>query len=91
LEHYRIIFSGKVQGVFFRRNTYLRAAELGISGYVRNLKNGNVEVIAQGKKNIIDELVKFCREGQPYAKVENVLIEKYDSEKKWTDFTICLK
>jgi acylphosphatase len=88
MKHYRIIFSGKAQGVFFRRNTYLKAVELDISGYVRNLENGSVEVVAQGKKEMIDALIEFCKDGQTYAKVEKIKVEKYNSNKIWPDFSI---
>ena len=51
-----IIFSGRVQGVGFRYNSYEIAMKLGLTGYVRNLQDGTVELEAQGEKI----KVKFC-------------------------------
>lgn len=64
--------SGLVQGVFFRQSTVDEARRLGVAGWVRNLPDGRVEVLAEGSKAALDGLVAFCRRGPPAARVEDV-------------------
>jgi acylphosphatase len=63
---------GIVQGVFFRDATETRAKQLGVSGWVRNLPDGSVEVVAEGPRAALQELVGFLREGPPEANVTEV-------------------
>ncbi|MGI0482997.1 acylphosphatase [Geminocystis sp. CENA526] len=71
----KIIVSGKVQGVSFRLYTRNKARELGIDGYVYNLENGSVEIIAQGEKSKLNELINWCYSGSPSAIVTDVKVE----------------
>lgn len=64
--------SGRVQGVWFRQSTCDRGRQLGVSGWVRNLPDGRVEVTAEGTKARLMDLVAFCREGPPTARVDDV-------------------
>ena len=65
---------GYVQGVFFRAFVSRRAAELGLTGYVRNLPSMEaVEVHAEGERNKLEQLIGYLRVGPPAAKVERVV------------------
>ena len=79
-----VLVSGKVQGVFYRANTRLLANELGVKGWIKNLQDGNVEIIAEGRKNALDKLIEFCNRGPVGAKVENVDVS-WDKPKKEFD------
>ena len=68
----RILVSGKVQGVFYRQSTKEKAIELGITGIVQNLPDGNVYIRASGTTDKLDLLVKWCWQGSPKAKVSSV-------------------
>lgn len=68
----RFIVSGKVQGVFFRASTRERALRLGITGHVRNLDDGSVEVVASGGETAVMELDAWLHHGPPAARVESV-------------------
>jgi len=72
--------SGRVQGVFYRINTKEKATKLNIGGYIKNKLDGTVNIIAEGEKNNLKELVKWCYQGSPSAKVENV-------DEKWEKYT----
>ena len=63
---------GKVQGVWFRASTAERATALGLRGWVRNLADGRVEVVAEGPRAPLESLVAFCRQGPPLARVDEV-------------------
>ena len=80
MECVHLIISGKVQGVFFRHNTRKKADELGLKGYVRNLPDGSVEVIAEGSREKLDELVDYLRKGPGIAKVTDINITHKQSE-----------
>jgi acylphosphatase len=67
--------SGRVQGVFFRASTAARAQDLGVTGWVRNHHDGTVEVVAEGKRAAVDQLLVWCRQGPPGARVEHLEIE----------------
>jgi len=77
-----IFVSGRVQGVFFRENTRKRAKKLGIKGWVRNLPDGRVEAVFEGKKDKIEELVNWAKKGPMFAKVDGVevILEEYKEE-----------
>ncbi|HIF50042.1 MAG TPA: acylphosphatase [Thiotrichaceae bacterium] len=64
--------SGRVQGVCFRMSTSQQAKILGLTGWVRNLDDGRVEVLASGKAPQIDQLQKWLAHGPSMAKVLNI-------------------
>ena len=73
----RAVLTGKVQGVFFRDFVKQNANKLKIMGYVKNLRNGGLEFVAQGSDRNVDALVKLCRKGPIFAKVSGVEIEDF--------------
>lgn len=68
----RVVVHGRVQGVFFRGSTVERAREVGVSGWVRNCSDGTVEAVFEGTPAQLEEMVRFCQEGPPWALVERV-------------------
>ncbi len=71
----RIRVRGLVQGVLFRQSTVDEARRLGLEGWVRNLPDGSVEAEAQGTRQGVEALVRWCRRGPPAARVEGVEVE----------------
>ncbi|AAZ10238.1 acylphosphatase, putative [Trypanosoma equiperdum] len=67
-----VFVRGRVQGVFFRKHTQKAAEEFGVRGWVRNLPDGRVELMAEGPKQQVANLVKWCNEGSPKSRVEGV-------------------
>ncbi len=68
--------SGKVQGVWFRASTKEQADQLGITGFVRNLSDGRVEVVASGEKEKISQLFEWLKQGPELAQVTDVTYEE---------------
>lgn len=66
--------SGKVQGVFFRASTQQQAIELGLTGYARNLIDGDVEVVACGGHDSVEKLVDWLKVGPERAEVTNIQV-----------------
>ena len=54
-----VIFTGRVQGVNFRKTSMKEATKLGLTGWVRNLEDGTVEMEVQGPEEVIEELYEF--------------------------------
>ncbi|MBN1485030.1 MAG: acylphosphatase [Chloroflexia bacterium] len=65
---------GRVQGVSFRYYTRRQARALGLSGWVKNLPDGRVEVVAEGDEAVLQELVDWCHQGPPAAHVAQVQV-----------------
>lgn len=63
---------GMVQGVGFRYSTVRQARRLGVSGYVRNLPGGSVEVVAEGEEEMLRRLAAWLQQGPPGAHVRNL-------------------
>lgn len=70
-----LIVKGRVQGVFFRAHAQETATRLGLTGWVRNMDDGGVEIVAEGKKPVIEKLVEWCQAGPPSARVLSVHVE----------------
>jgi len=76
----RLIVSGRVQGVFYRQWTVNQARALGLAGWVRNLRSGEVELLASGPEEAVRELIRRCREGPSAAAVDAVRVEDAEPE-----------
>jgi acylphosphatase len=76
----RIRIHGRVQGVFFRAWTADRARSLGVRGWVRNRRDGSVELEAHGEDEAVEALIAACRTGPPAAHVERIDVEDFEGE-----------
>jgi acylphosphatase len=74
----RLIIIGRVQGVGYRWWAQGQARALGLDGWVRNLRDGSVELLAAGDTRAIDRLIAACRHGPPAAMVES--IQRFEAE-----------
>jgi acylphosphatase len=68
----RVLVSGRVQGVFFRATCAERAAVLGLSGWIRNVEDGDVEAVFEGTDAAVEQILHWCREGPPLARVDRI-------------------
>jgi acylphosphatase len=68
----RVLVSGRVQGVFFRAFTAREGKRLGLAGWVRNLADGRVEVLAEGEPEPVEDLVRWLWKGSPLSRVDAV-------------------
>ena len=76
----KVTVSGRVQGVFYRDTCRRRAEGAGVAGSARNLADGRVEIVLEGEEDAVDELVTWCREGPPHARVEDVTVASEEPE-----------
>ena len=82
------IASGKVQGVSYRVYVQDSAVELGLTGSVRNLPNGTVEIVAQGQPDILKDFVEYLHEGSLMAKVESVAVDWVSPKVTYEEFSV---
>jgi acylphosphatase len=83
----RWVVSGRVQGVGFRWFTLDRAAVEGVTGWVRNLPGGEVEVVAEGEADSMTRFERAIRQGPPRSRVDDVVTEILTPTGRLADFT----
>ncbi|MCP4674895.1 MAG: acylphosphatase [Deltaproteobacteria bacterium] len=82
------IIHGLVQGVAFRHHTRETARNLSLNGYARNLKDGTVEVLAEGEEDALKSLASWLEHGPSHARVEQVDLDWRDATAETEPFTI---
>ncbi len=78
-----------MQGVFFRAATRDQARRLGLTGFVRNLPNGDVEAIACGNRDELHKLAAWLWQGPPSATVIEVISESIEAPDTYDEFVVC--
>lgn len=76
----RVYVSGRVQGVGFRYDTRRKAADVGVSGWVKNLPDGRVEAVFEGYSEGVNEMIAWCESGPMGAGVDDVSVEREPPE-----------
>jgi acylphosphatase len=71
-----VIISGRVQGVCFRMETKRKADSCRVSGWVRNLPDGNVEAVLEGEQALVEEVIAWCRQGPPASRVSGITVSE---------------
>jgi len=80
MNNYRCIVSGKVQGVYFRKNVEANALKANFKGYVKNLKDGTVEACVSCDEEKLKEFLNILQKGSPNSRVDNIDVELIDEE-----------
>lgn len=83
-----VYITGRVQGVNFRYYTRQQAARLGLNGWVRNLRDGRVEMVIEGLKPLVDQMLAWCDHGPSSARVDRIEVEWEGISERMNDFTI---
>lgn len=83
-----IVISGVVQGVGFRYFVYRVAHEVGVVGWVRNLPDGRVQIVAEGDAVQLEALVEEMKVGPRHASIQDVALRWSEAEGKLTTFSI---
>jgi acylphosphatase len=81
---YHLRIYGNVQGVFFRESMCRKARQLGVTGWVRNCRDGTVEAMVQGAPEALNAMITWARAGPELARVEGVEISAGSGE--YSDF-----
>ena len=82
-----LLIEGRVQGVGYRANTRRMANKLNLRGWVRNLRNGDVELLVEGPEVEVQKLIVWCHRGPTSAYVSKVKLEKSEAKGEFNAFT----
>ena len=83
-----LLIQGRVQGVGFRANARRMANRLNLRGWVRNMRNGDVEILVEGPEFEVDRLIAWSQRGPTSAYVSKVRVEKSEATNKFDGFTV---
>ena len=83
-----IFVTGRVQGVFFRQSTKVMAIKNNVKGWVRNLDDGRVEIVAQGETQDIDNLAHWCKTGPANSRVDEFELSEENITDEFENFEV---
>ncbi|UCG11181.1 MAG: acylphosphatase [Deltaproteobacteria bacterium] len=83
-----VLISGRVQGVFFRDYTRRAARARGISGWVMNTRDGRVEAVLEGEKEMVEDMIRWCHQGSPMSYVSDVSVQWEEYVGEFGDFRV---
>ncbi|MDD3861066.1 MAG: acylphosphatase [Bacteroidales bacterium] len=83
-----IIIAGRVQGVAFRYYARNTANRIGVKGWIKNLDNGDVEIMVEGKKELVNLMIDWCKKGPGLAIVEDIRISLLPYTAEFNEFNI---
>jgi len=83
-----ILVTGKVQGVFFRQATKVIAIKNNVTGWVKNLENGQVEILFEGDDKNVNSVIDWCHHGPANSRVDKIKIKKQEFSGQYSDFEV---
>jgi acylphosphatase len=83
-----IFIVGRVQGVFFRQSTRVMAIKNNVTGWVKNLNDGRVEIIAEGETQNIDNLIIWCKTGPANSRVDEFELSEENFTSEFENFEV---
>ena len=83
-----ILVTGKVQGVFFRQATKVVAIKNNVTGCIKNLENGQVEIILEGDEKNVNSVVDWCRHGPANSRVDEIEINNQKFSNQFLEFEV---
>jgi len=88
LKAIKVVVKGRIQGVGYRANTHKKATQLGITGYIRSVQGREIELVAEGKEEALEELIEFLEEGPSGAEIEECQVEWIEVTDEFIRFSI---
>lgn len=88
ITRYHLLIEGRVQGVGYRMSAQIAAEKLGLVGWVRNLGNGQVEMVAEGRIEQLKQLVDWAWQGPRFAEITDISITESAATAEFTHFDI---
>ncbi len=83
-----IFVTGRVQGVFFRQSARVMAIKNNVNGWVSNLDDGRVEIVAEGEESNINNLVVWCKTGPANSRVDEFELFEEHSTNEFENFEV---
>jgi acylphosphatase len=83
-----VFIIGRVQGVFFRQSTRVMAIKNNVTGWVKNLNDGRVEIVAEGETQNIDNLIIWCKTGPANSRVDEFELSEENFTSEFENFEV---
>ncbi len=84
----KVLLEGRVQGVGMRYYTQQRALELGLTGFVRHITEGRIEVVFEGPSEQVETLLTWFQDGSPQAQVDTIALRYEEPEGQYSTFHV---
>ena len=88
MKQIHVFVTGRVQGVFFRQSTRVMAIKNNVNGWIRNLDDGRVEIVAQGQEQDIDNLSTWCKTGPANSRVDDFELKEESIAEEFENFEV---
>ncbi|HAO25326.1 MULTISPECIES: acylphosphatase [unclassified Methylophaga] len=88
ITRYHLLIGGRVQGVGYRMSAQIAAEKLGLWGWVRNLSNGQVEIVAEGQIEQLKQLLDWAWQGPRFAEVTDISVTEQSATGEFDNFKI---
>lgn len=88
LQRVHIVVSGDVQGVGYRFNVIEVARDLGLTGWVKNNPDGRVEIVAEGSKEKLGNLISWAKKGPALARIDDVALKWQEATNEFAEFEV---
>ena len=88
IKRYHFVIEGRVQGVSYRMSAQISAQKIGVTGWVRNLRSGQVEMVAEGEPAQLEQLLEWAWQGPNFAQVTDISLEKLTATGEFSQFEI---
>ena len=88
ITRYHFLIEGRVQGVGYRMSAQIAAQKIGITGWVRNLRSGQVEMVAEAEPAQLEQLLEWAWQGPNFAQITDISLEKITATGEFTQFEI---
>ncbi|MCL5975106.1 MAG: acylphosphatase [Gammaproteobacteria bacterium] len=88
IKRYHLLIKGRVQGVGYRMSTQIAAQKIGLTGWVRNLNDGQVEIVAEGDLMQLKQFVDWAWQGPRFAQVTDITINEQPATDEFETFEI---
>ena len=83
-----VFVTGRVQGVFFRQATKVIAIKNNVTGWVRNLDDGRVEILIEGENKSVDSVIEWCNYGPANSRVDSIEVNNEEFKNEFSTFEV---
>ena len=84
----RILIEGRLQAMNFRYNTQKQAKKWGLTGFIRSLADGRIEIEAQGEETDVEKILAWCQEEPQGSQIRSILYRYDEPQERYSDFNV---
>lgn len=84
----RILIEGRLQGMNFRYHTQQQAQKLGVTGFIRTLSDGRIEIVVQGEEDQVAKMLEWCQQEPQSSQIKTILYRYDEQTEQFSDFVV---